>query len=158
MPPENRLSWTGSPTTHRRNSRIQWQLHHHRHPQFNHASKTFQSVRHEGIIWRKGSTNMADYFTKHHPPWYHKIMRWKYLHKALLTRQAETERGCATHHPATTYVRSQSRPWRKTGAPKVVSSCHWKKRTLPFPVWNTSRALNLRGLMIYLTWWNHISK
>jgi len=35
------------------------------------------------LIWRKGITNMADYFTKHHPPWHHKMMRYKYLHKAL---------------------------------------------------------------------------
>ena len=34
------------------------------------------------IIWRRGQDNMADYFTKHHPPWHHKLMRYKYLHKA----------------------------------------------------------------------------
>ena len=37
------------------------------------------------LLWRKGTTNMADYFTKHHPPWHHKLMRYKYLHKALTT-------------------------------------------------------------------------
>ena len=37
------------------------------------------------LIWRKGKVNMADYFSKHHPPWHHKIMRYKYVHKALLT-------------------------------------------------------------------------
>jgi hypothetical protein len=31
------------------------------------------------LIWRKGILNMADYFTKHHPPWHHKIMRPKYV-------------------------------------------------------------------------------
>ena len=48
------------------------------------------------LIWRKGRTNMADYFTKHHPPWHHKIMRYKYLHKALLTLHASRVRGCVT--------------------------------------------------------------
>jgi len=33
------------------------------------------------ITWRPGVDNMADYFSKHHPPWYHKTMRYKYLHK-----------------------------------------------------------------------------
>ena len=35
------------------------------------------------LIWRKGKTNMADCFTKYHPPWHHKNMIYKYLHKAL---------------------------------------------------------------------------
>jgi hypothetical protein len=36
------------------------------------------------IYWRKGSDNLADYFTKHHPPLHHHCMRSKYvleLHK-----------------------------------------------------------------------------
>jgi len=31
------------------------------------------------LIWKPGKYNRADYFTKHHPPTYHKIMRPKYL-------------------------------------------------------------------------------
>ena len=49
--------------------------------------------KHFQLFWRKGSTNMADYFTKHHPPWYHRQMRHKYLHRALLTSRV---RGCVT--------------------------------------------------------------
>ena len=52
------------------------------------AQKQFQ------IIWRKGKLNMADYFTKHHPPWHHKIMRYRYLHKALSLRRVSSVRGC----------------------------------------------------------------
>ena len=48
------------------------------------------------IIWRKGKLNMADYFTKHHPPWHHKVMRYRYLHKALSLRQVSPVRGCIT--------------------------------------------------------------
>ena len=33
------------------------------------------------LKWRKGDINMADYFIKHHPPWKHKLMRYKYLQK-----------------------------------------------------------------------------
>ena len=33
------------------------------------------------LTWRPGTDNMADYFSKHHPPWYHKKMRYKYLLK-----------------------------------------------------------------------------
>ena len=32
------------------------------------------------IIWRRGETNLADYFTKHHSPAHHKLMRPVYLH------------------------------------------------------------------------------
>ena len=51
------------------------------------AQKQFQ------LFWRQGSTNMADYFTKHHPPWYHRQMRYKYLQRALMTSRV---RGCVT--------------------------------------------------------------
>ena len=33
------------------------------------------------LIWAKGILNKADYFTKHHPPWHHKKMRYKYLQR-----------------------------------------------------------------------------
>jgi hypothetical protein len=39
------------------------------------------------LSWCKGELNRADYFTKHHPPWHHKKMRYQYLqriHKAFL--------------------------------------------------------------------------
>ena len=48
------------------------------------------------LIWRKCKLNMADYFTKHHPPWYHTQMRYKYLHKALMTLSSSCGRGCVT--------------------------------------------------------------
>jgi len=32
------------------------------------------------IIWRRGKTNLADYFSKHHSPEYHVQMRPLYLH------------------------------------------------------------------------------
>jgi hypothetical protein len=34
------------------------------------------------IFWRKGSDNLADYFTKHHSPTHHRRMRSTYLHVA----------------------------------------------------------------------------
>jgi hypothetical protein len=33
------------------------------------------------IYWRKGSDNIADYFTKHHPPSHHRRLRARYLHE-----------------------------------------------------------------------------
>lgn len=33
------------------------------------------------LHWKPGSKNWADYFTKHWAPAYHKLMRYKYLHK-----------------------------------------------------------------------------
>ena len=32
------------------------------------------------VLWQKGETNLADYFTKHHPPSHHTAMRKIYLH------------------------------------------------------------------------------
>jgi hypothetical protein len=32
------------------------------------------------IFWDKGINNLADYFTKHHPPKYHRFMRPRYIH------------------------------------------------------------------------------
>jgi hypothetical protein len=33
------------------------------------------------LYWEKGILNLADYFTKHHPPRHHRLMRHKYLQK-----------------------------------------------------------------------------
>jgi hypothetical protein len=33
------------------------------------------------LKWAPGKFNLADYFTKHHPPWHHRKMRYKYLQK-----------------------------------------------------------------------------
>jgi len=37
------------------------------------------------IFWDKGSNNLADYHTKHHPPSYHQKVRAKYILKIFLT-------------------------------------------------------------------------
>ena len=36
---------------------------------------------HLNLYWERGIYNWAGYFTKHHPPYYHQIMRHKYLQK-----------------------------------------------------------------------------
>jgi hypothetical protein len=33
------------------------------------------------LLWPPGKLNLANYFTKHHPPWHHPKMRHKYLQK-----------------------------------------------------------------------------
>jgi hypothetical protein len=40
------------------------------------------------LYWAPGKQNGADYFSKHHPPAHHKLMRPKYLHHALSVMQA----------------------------------------------------------------------
>ena len=42
------------------------------------------------LHWKPGAQNWADYFTKHWPPAYHKIMRHKYLHKVNNTQKRYT--------------------------------------------------------------------
>ena len=39
------------------------------------------------IMWDKGTNNLADYFTKHHPPAHHRIQRYKYILKGFNTCQ-----------------------------------------------------------------------
>ena len=57
------------------------------------------------LIWAAEKQYAADYFTKHHLPWYHKKMRNMYLQKVaynvtLLTNRysqyADSVRGCVT--------------------------------------------------------------
>lgn len=44
------------------------------------------------IHWRKGTENLADYFTKHHAPAHHKIMRPVYLHTSGLPEHSTHDR------------------------------------------------------------------
>jgi hypothetical protein len=37
---------------------------------------------HFRVFWNRGDTNLADYFTKHHPESHHRAMRGTYLHEA----------------------------------------------------------------------------
>jgi len=51
------------------------------------------------LIWAPGKLNLADYFTKHHPPWHHRQMRYKYLQKAnraFDTTPTVSARGCVS--------------------------------------------------------------
>jgi hypothetical protein len=51
------------------------------------------------LIWAPGKFNLADYFTKHHPPWHHCKMRTKYLQRVNSTRNttcAVSARGCVS--------------------------------------------------------------
>ena len=53
------------------------------------------------VYWDKGINNWADYFTKHHPPSHHKLMRPKYLHckkNELLCLSAQSlVQGCVSN-------------------------------------------------------------
>ena len=46
------------------------------------------------LKWAPGKLNLADYFTKHHPPWHHRKMRYKYLQK-VNSMQRILHRQCA---------------------------------------------------------------
>jgi hypothetical protein len=55
------------------------------------------------LIWKAGKLNWADYFTKHFPAAYHRLMRYKYLahHLSIIRRRkmqsANSVRGCVTN-------------------------------------------------------------
>ena len=44
------------------------------------------------IIWRPGKTNLADYFTKHHPPAHHVNVRSEFLTKVKDLTEARHQR------------------------------------------------------------------
>ena len=59
---------------------------------FQNTTETFQIFQHAllvdrinqgqfDLIWAPGKFNLADYFTKHHPPWHHRNMRYKYIQR-----------------------------------------------------------------------------
>jgi hypothetical protein len=53
------------------------------------------------IYWRPGKTNLADYFTKHHPPSHHQNMRGEFLTRVaellrLRAQNSNKEVGLAT--------------------------------------------------------------
>jgi hypothetical protein len=49
------------------------------------------------LHWKPGSTNKADYTSKHHPPAYHKLVRPQYLHVAAnITSVPSFARGCVS--------------------------------------------------------------
>jgi hypothetical protein len=50
------------------------------------------------VYWRKGSTNRADYFTKHHPAKYHREMRATYIHDPSKNYYAALEEGSQPQH------------------------------------------------------------
>jgi hypothetical protein len=47
------------------------------------------------LTWAPGKFNLADYFTKHHPPWHHRKMRYKYLQKVCSALRPLLNRQCA---------------------------------------------------------------
>jgi hypothetical protein len=63
------------------------------------------------IFWRKGSDNLADYFTKHHPPLHHRRMRSKYLleiHKKDYVSGEGVLNGRRTYAPIAASQKQQS--------------------------------------------------
>jgi hypothetical protein len=51
------------------------------------------------LLWAPGKSNLADYFTKHFPPWHHRKMRYKYLQKLNSvhnTLRKVSVRGCVS--------------------------------------------------------------
>ena len=61
------------------------------------------------IYWRPGKTNLADYFTKHHPPSHHQNVRGEFLTRIAelqrLRKTTKTEVGLATTDETTLFRR-----------------------------------------------------
>jgi hypothetical protein len=70
------------------------------------------------VLWQRGSTNMADYFTKHHPPSHHATMRKIYLHDPRSTTMSECE-GVLNPNTRLTEHPPESQPVSVTSAPNA---------------------------------------
>jgi hypothetical protein len=55
-----------------------------------HWLRNREAQRQIKIIWRQGKTNLADYFTKHHPPAHHVNVRLEFLTKVKDLAECET--------------------------------------------------------------------
>ena len=44
------------------------------------------------FYWRAGKTNLADYFTKHHPPAHHRKIRAEFLTQVAVLQKLRNER------------------------------------------------------------------
>jgi hypothetical protein len=76
--------------------------------------------KHIRPYWDKGIHNWADYFTKHFPPAYHKIMRYKYLQKA----NECTATNLTPHQPPTVTRRTACEGVLLPGNPEIQTRSH----------------------------------
>ena len=64
------------------------------------------------VYWDKGVNNWADYFTKHHPPKHHKLMRPKYIQmkeSSKLRKEYNSCKGVFERPERLSVVRERSR-------------------------------------------------
>ncbi len=47
------------------------------------------------LLWAPGKLNLANYFTKHQPPWHHRKMQYKYLQKVYSVLSTLLKSQCA---------------------------------------------------------------
>jgi hypothetical protein len=86
------------------------------------------------LIWKPGTSNWADYFTKHHPPAYHRLMRYKYLANLLVTiRKTQTPltnrvRGCVTNLDGQSY-HVRPKPYGRQTYDRYESGMHSNRRS-----------------------------
>ena len=80
-----------------------------------HTTKQFH------IYWKPGYTNLADYFTKHHPPLHHKRVRRMYIFDNFLSRLQPSPfctvsdlQGCIDSIPTTTGIKKSTRSDKRT--------------------------------------------
>jgi hypothetical protein len=46
------------------------------------------------LIWALGKFNLADYITKHHPPWHHCNMRYRYIQRVISAHNTTNKSVC----------------------------------------------------------------
>jgi hypothetical protein len=77
------------------------------------------------VFWRAGSENDADYFTKHHLPIHHCLMRSRYLVENLTRHNIRLQRGCVdVAEPASHKAPANPTPSLPLTRPSLLASPH----------------------------------
>ena len=76
------------------------------------------------FYWRPGRQNLADYWTKHHPPSHHQNMRAEFLTKLDDLKELRTEAREQAHHMTTTIEHEMKLTLSVHGYPRLVQHTH----------------------------------
>jgi hypothetical protein len=71
------------------------------------------------VLWAPGRDNLADYFTKHHSPAHHRLMRPQYLHEPK-SIHSRIQRGCVESQTKAKVTRMFGRRPSACGPPSHI--------------------------------------
>jgi hypothetical protein len=85
-----------------------------------------EAQQHFTYQWKKGSDNLADYFTKHHPPGHHQTIRSQYVHLCQTNSHCHNDQRFQKLHPMSGH---SDRPLRGCADPRSYQWPHASRTT-----------------------------